>query len=215
MGYKDIEIPEVSTSLHIVCRLKVKNDMMMRILNDDMTAYIAQVVEKADTPDEHIHILYETNKNVGITRFRNMLKTWYVNYYDDHDVVWKNGVLNIAKVRDRRKMYCYLVKESNPTLVHYKQEMFDDFKEYAYMKPEVSMTKKISQLRDEYYLKQISLQEYLVQYRLIRKQYRRPDFYWYKEADKMREYIKDDEQISSEVRDYLDTYRPHVFSYIN
>jgi hypothetical protein len=65
------------------------------------------------------------------------------------------------------------------------------------------MTSKIMELKELFYLDKITHFDYILQYRLLRNEYKKPDLNWFKDADRVLEIKKSPETISQEIEMYL------------
>lgn len=151
--------------------------------------------ESRDTDKEHVHFyLSSDDKKLNRSRVRDDIKR-----LGDLKVT-KNGQFNIdKKVKDPIQTVIYLCKEGYPDYVHgIPIADMKDATRKSYSK-KVSMTTAIQNLMKQVIDGLIDAQEYTVQYRLLRIQYKKPDPNWMRQYDNACEIIKTEEIIREEV----------------
>jgi len=168
----------------------------------DVKSYILST-EKNNTKDgTHVHYLIQgTEKTLNIFNIRKRVKAYWP------DVDWTTqGVFNISKCKNPLRLATYIQKEALTFTIHGYPKQIRELKQFSFKK-EISMTTAIQKLKDEYIYQRFEVQEYMVQYRMLRIKYRKPDPNWVKEMYKMQEQIKTETQIREEVNEAYGNHR--------
>lgn len=159
--------------------------------------------EDVGTDKEHVHFVVESDLNqLNLYRLRTDLKQ-EIQKLGKAPEKYDNGMLNISKVEKPERMMSYIMKERVDYVHNYDSAYIKECKKKSFLK-KVSMTKAIQELKDKCYNSDITIQEYGVQYRLLRIAYKKPDPMWHKEIQRMQEMLKTEDQIKQEVQKFIE-----------
>lgn len=204
MNEHEIDATKHRNSIQGVTRITdaaIMNDIIQS--HPDILSWII-VTEKQGTNDEHTHFLIQ-----GETRQLNVsaIRTFIKDQFSEMGLApaeYLNGMLNISRCRDPPRMITYLLKEHMPNYYHgFLVETLKHFKEHSFEK-KVSMTYRIGKLKEQFYLSQIELEDYIFSYRKIRIEYKKPDLNWRADADRVTEIVKSDDLLRREIATYLE-----------
>lgn len=187
---------------------------MITSLNPLPDAYVV-CTEDVGKPTVHTHFMIQsTSKKINIRNVRSQFKDWVENNIENESTdieskikkpqIYKNGDLNISRVKDVVRMLIYLSKQHQPDFVHnYPVGAIEELSKLSFEKA-VCMTKAISLLKEKVYLKQITVSEYILLYRQCRNAYKKPDPNWAKEFNRMYEMIKSEDTMKEEIQRHLE-----------
>lgn len=192
-------------SLQGVIRLGLTNAEVVNMIHklDPPPSAFVVCTEDIGTDTEHTHFMIQSNNSK--TNIRNTRKQFkeYIMKYHEAPNKYQNGMLNVSKVREPVRMLIYLSKQHIPDFIHnYPKGVIEKLSKLSYEK-KTTMTQAIHLLKEQYYLSQITLEEYILKYRKLRIDYKKPDPMWRKEYDRMEELKMTDQEMEEEIENYI------------
>lgn len=199
-GIEEIDIPQLKNSIEGVFREPIEVPKVQEVLHRSCSHY-AIVCEGMGTEDEHYHFLAQSDKRITKHGLRKLIKDIHPHLVQDD---YKNGVLNISNCVNVQHFMVYITKEVIPQISHgYFVGMWEKLQKYSYQKKKKSMTQEIAELKDRLLHHELDVQEYVVQYRLLRLKHKNPDPHWQKEAYRAFGMRADEKQIREEVEKFF------------
>lgn len=157
--------------------------------------------EKVGEPDEHVHFIAEgDHRHFSLSRLRALLKA-RIEAEGKTPKEWINGLLNISPVEKPERMMSYIMKERVDYVHNYSKAYIKQCKKKSFLKKK-SMTSAVADLKETLINGSIGLDAYILEYRILRNGYKKPDPQWFKEYDRMEEILKDEETMKKEIQKY-------------